>query len=310
MHHGSSIVVAVVLGTLSGIGCSAGRQASWEKASTQEQIQSATDTTPNANPDEAPKKTIVEKANEAWGKRADRKELEKAIGLWEQATSTTDIKNPHTLTQLSRAYYLLADGYMRIAGENDAMLNTFEKGISMGERAMMASSQEFAAKVKAGERVEDVVILLPASAQAAIYWYATNLGKFAVAKGFGTILFYKDRIFAVMQRVLSIDETFFHAAPHRYFGAFYAKAPSFAGGDMKKSKEHFEKALSLDDAYLGTKVLYAQYWAVKSEDKALFTSLLNDVKVADPAILPQLIPEQKIEQQKAITLLGQTSELF
>lgn len=279
--------------------CGPGRQASWEK-------ESAT----NVKADEvAAQPSAANRALELWAQREERAALEQAIALWEQ-TVETNAADPDAWTWLARAYYLMADGHLRADGDDEKLMATFEKGIVAGEKAMMAVSPEFAEKVKAGSKVEEAVAVIPAAGQSAIYWYATNLGKFAVAKGFTTTLFYKDRIFAVMQRVLAIDESFFHGAPHRYFGAFYAKAPSFAGGDLTKSKEHFDKALAIDAKYLATKVLYAEYYATKTEDRELYTKLLTEVEQADPTVLPDLVPEQRIEQTKAKKLLAMADENF
>ena len=280
--------------------CGPGREASWEKQSAAKQTEAAA---PTAEAD------LEAVANEAWAARSDRAKLEQAISAWETMLKA-DPNNADLLTRLSRGYYFLADGHIRADGDEEAMLTTFEKGISAGERAMVASSEEFAKRVKAEEKVEEAVGSISKEGQPALYWYASNLGKFAVAKGFTTTLFYKDRIYAVMQHVLSLDETYFHAAPHRYFGAFYAKAPSFAGGDMTKSKEHFEKALALDSNYLGTKVLYAEYYAAKNEDRELFTKLLGEVSAADASVIPDLVPEQTMEQAKAKKLMAEVDDIF
>lgn len=288
--------------------CGPGRQAAWERQTAEAQKpQAAAEETAQAPAaeEEAPDA----KAKEAWTGRSERASAAKAIAEWERLTKD-GADDADTWTSLSRAYYFLADTHMRLAGEEETMIETFEKGVLAGERAMMAASADFAAKVQAGEKVEEAVKLIAQEGQPAIYWYATNLGKFAVAKGFTTTLFYKDRIYAVMQRVLDLDENFYYGAPHRYFGAFFAKAPSFAGGDMAKSKEHFERALKIDDRYLATKVLYAEYWAKKSEDKELFVRLLNEVKKGDADSLPGLLPEQKFEQEKAGRLLAQIDEIF
>ncbi len=79
---------------------------------------------------------------------------------------------------------------------------------------------------------------------------------------------------------------------------------------MKKSKQNYDKALELDPNYFATKVLYAELYATKAEDKALFTKLLNEVISGKPDVLPDLIAEQKIEQEKAKRLLAQTNEIF
>lgn len=315
------LLLAAVLG-----GCGAGRKAAWERPVSQPPPAEASPTPPptpapanSAAPSPAPaavlpttsesNEVLASKALNLWTKRDDRAALQGAITAWEQLSARQQ-DQAELAAHLSRAYYLLADGSMRLAGENEAMLATFEKGVLAGERALMGQSADFAKRVQTGEKIEDAIATLPATSQSALYWYATNLGKFAIAKGFTTQLFYKDRIFAVMQRVLAIDQSFFYGAPHRYFGAFYAKAPAFAGGDMKKSREHFDQALAINSNYFSTKVLYAEHYATRAEDRALFTRLLSEVRDADPTLLPDVIPEQHIEQEKARRLLAQVDEIF
>lgn len=289
------------------LACGPGRQAAWEQAGPSP---ASSEPSAPASPQSPEAQSLLSQADEAWAGRSTQQNVETAIKLWEQALAS-DPANADLLTKLSRAYYFLADGFLRTAGDEEAMLATYEKGILAGENAMMAISPEFREKVTAGAKVEEAVGVIPKEGQPAIYWYAANLGKFAVAKGFTTQLFYKDRIFAVMQQVLKLDEGFFFGAPHRYFGAFYAKAPAFAGGDMAKSKEHFDKALALDaSGYFANKVLYAEYYATKSDDRELFTRLLKEVTEADLSALPELAAENNVEVAKAKELLSKIDELF
>ena len=74
----------------------------------------------------------------------------------------------------------------------------------------------------------------------------------------------------MINRVGELDKNFFHGAFNRYWGAYYAVAPSFAGGDMDKSIENFRKSIKIEPNYLGNCVLVASYWAVKKGDKKLF----------------------------------------
>ena len=104
-----------------------------------------------------------------------------------------------------------------------------------------------------GRRLE----VLDSTAVPALYWFAANYGKWGVAKGFTTLLKYKDMIKGVMDRVHSVNPRYFHGAADRYLGAYFSKTPSFAGGDMKKSKAHFEASLKRAPHYFGTKVLMA-----------------------------------------------------
>ena len=144
----------------------------------------------------------------------------------------------------------------------------------------------------------------------AIYWTAANLGKWARSQGFATLVKYMGYIAKMMTHCLALDETAFYAGPVRYWGAFYAVAPGFAGGDMTKSKEYFERAKEMNPEYFGTYVLYADAYAEKAQERALFKSLLEHVINTPSDVLPEMIPEQNIEKAKAKAFLEQIDELF
>ncbi|MGE3636598.1 MAG: TRAP transporter TatT component family protein, partial [Sandaracinaceae bacterium] len=128
--------------------------------------------------------------------------------------------------------------------------------------------------------------------------------------GFATVLSYKDEIRAVMTRCMELDRYYFFAGPDRYFGAFFAIAPSYAGGDLDRSQQHFDESIRRAPAYVGTHVLYAENLSVKRQDRASFVEHLQMAIDADPEALPEAAPENRIEQRLARELLEQADELF
>ena len=141
-------------------------------------------------------------------------------------------------------------------------------------------------------------------------WRSSNLGRWASEESFATLLSYKDEIRAVMQFCLDQDPTFFYQGPDRYFGVFYARAPGFAGGDMNRSREHFETSMAIQPNYFGTRTLMAEDYAVKQGDQELFERLLMENLNRDPAAAPDAAPENRCEQRKAKKLLAEIDDLF
>ena len=251
--------------------------------------------------------TIAElqtEAEESWQNRGERASLERAIELWQGLVAAEDAAG---LAQLSRAYFLLAESFLTPAGEKSKRLATYEKGITSAEQAMLAVSAEFSNRVNAGEALEAALPAIPVEGQAALFWYASNLGRFITAD-MTTAAMYKSRIETVMQRVLELDPTFFHAAPHRFMGAFRAEAPAFLGGNLKASKEHFETALQLAPDCLETKLLYAELYATRAKDSQLYNRLLTEIVAADPKAIADLVPEQRMAQDRAQALLDGAPE--
>lgn len=288
------VLVLVLAGS---VGCGAGRTATWKRTPTApvEAAAQAEDANPAAEGDAA------------WAERESADKVREAIAAWERALAS-DPENADLLVKLARGYYFLADGYLR--DDKKAYLDTFQKGVDYAERALTASSAEFKELVLKGRAVKDAVQVVNKEGAPALYWYASNLGKWAKAKGFATTLGNKDTIRAVMDRCLHVDPEFFYGGPDRYFGAFFAVAPAFAGGDLDKSQAHFEKSLGFAPGYLATKVLMAELLATKRQDRALFERLLNEVLAAPVDSIPELVPEAKVEKAKARELLEQVEDKF
>lgn len=249
----------------------------------------------------------IAEGDKHWEKRTDPNEIRAAIKIWEQVAAA-DPKNFDVLVRLTRGNYFLADGYLR--NDEKEYLRTMDMGVKWGEKAMIASSAEFESKMRSGGKLTDAVKSVPKEGVPAMYWYASSLGKWAKRKGFAVLLGQKDNVKATMDRALELDPNFYYGGPHRYFGAFYAVAPAFAGGDLEKSRVHFNKSLEISATYVGTKVLWAAELAVKEQDKAMFEKLLGEVIAAPDDAIPEVKPETIVEKQKARELLAEKDELF
>jgi hypothetical protein len=257
-------------------------------------------------------KQLVAEGDAAWEQRADRKQLELAIAKWESAIALKD-DDADTYVKLTKGVYQIADGWLQFEGEGQnsaGYLQMHLKGVEYAERGMAAISPDFEKRIRAGTKTEDAVKVLGRNAVPLMYWYASNLGKWGKAKGFSTVLKHKDRIFKIVSRVYELDREFFHGAADRYFGAFYAVAPSFAGGDINKSYEHFQESLKREPKYLATYVLIAELYAPKAQDPKIFDEHVKFVLDAPLDIIPGLEPEAAIEKKKAELLLKKKDELF
>jgi len=244
-------------------------------------------------------------AKKHWAKRDSKESLLKSLKSFEKIANSND--SYEAMTYLSRGYYLLADGHL----ENmDEKKKNWEIGITWGEKAM-ATNPEFKKRViDNGEKIEDVLQYLERGQIEAIYWTAVNLGKWGKNSGIATVLKYKAQIKKMINRVGELDKNFFYGAFDRYWGAYYAVAPGFAGGDMDKSIKSFNNAVKTEKYYLGNYVLIADYWAKKKGDKELFIKNLNKVLKMNPNKVREIAPENKIEQRKAKKLLSKIDELF
>jgi tetratricopeptide (TPR) repeat protein len=119
------------------------------------------------------------------------------------------------------------------------------------------------------------------------------------------------RVEAMMKRVLELDEAFYYGGAHLFMGIWYASRPKIAGGDLKKSQEHFLRALDLGKKkFLMAYVYYANHYARKMADKELFVSTLQKVLETPAETSPDLILVNTIAKRQANELLSHREEYF
>ncbi len=259
---------------------------------------------PTAAPDAGA--TLKTEAESAWANRGDKAQLQLALQKYE-ALYALNPSDRDVAMHLVRGWYFLGDGHET---EKDAKLAAWETGIEWGKKCL-AINADFTALLAKGDETEATAArAFTPSDVPCIYWTSTALGKWAKASGIGTTLKHLPTVKAYMTRVAELEPTFYYSGPDRYWGAYYAAIPSFAGQDLTKSKEYFDKAIATYPNFLGTHVLLAEQWAVKKQDKATFEKELNWVLAQPVDAIPEIKPEMEAEQRKAKDLLAQSGDLF
>lgn len=248
---------------------------------------------------------LIAEADQHWESRGIKDQLELALQKYEQAYSA-DPRNRHVAGRLVRGWYFLADAH---TDEKEQKLANWDKAINWGKKCL-AINDGFKAKIDAGAKEAEAIGEASKEDVPCLYWTASSLGKWAKGYGIAKALKHKDTIVAYITRVGELQPDYFYGASDRYWGAYYSVLPSFAGQDLPKSKTHFDKSIEISPEYLGTRVLLAENWAVKSQSKAAFIKNLNIVIEADSNAVPEIAPENRAEQAKAKKLLEQVDDLF
>ena len=75
----------------------------------------------------------------------------------------------------------------------------------------------------------------------------------------------------LMQRVIVLDDTFYHGGPHLFFGVYYGGRSPLFGGNFQLSEEHFRRAAEINDnKLLLVDVLQAEYLDRQRLDRDAF----------------------------------------
>jgi tetratricopeptide (TPR) repeat protein len=119
------------------------------------------------------------------------------------------------------------------------------------------------------------------------------------------------KVEAMMDRVLVLDDTFYHGGIHALMGVYYISRPEIFGGRPDQSKIHFDEAFEISGSkYLLWYFLYAKYYAVQIKDKELFISTLNRIISAPDDLLPEEAFINEAVRQKARALLLHVDDYF
>ena len=268
---------------------------------------------------------LVGEGDRLWAERSNPARLEAALARWEAAVALQD-DDWRTYTRLARGYFFQADavfafqasaGRYPYDGKDGAdplaarrYREAHRRGFAAALRGMAARSREFEARLRAGMEMDRALLVIGPDAAGLMYWYVANLGRWSRSAGLGALLRARSAILAGMYHLRSIDPSYFHAGADRLLGVYYAAAPRMAGGDLARSRAHFEAALRAAPAYLGTAVLAAEFLDRKAHDRASFEARLRAVAAARPDLAPDLEPENAVERRKARALLERAGTYF
>jgi hypothetical protein len=115
----------------------------------------------------------------------------------------------------------------------------------------------------------------------------------------------------MMQRVLDLDETYFHGAVYLFFGSIWGIKPVMIGGNPEIAKEYFEKNITITQGkFLLTYIYYIKYYAVRTLNEELFGELIDHIIKTPADIFPEFQLLNKIAKKKAEYLVNKREEFF
>ncbi|MBN4065877.1 hypothetical protein JYT51_00925 [Candidatus Amoebophilus asiaticus] len=249
---------------------------------------------------------LKNKAKNLFEQRNDTEKLNETIQLMEEIVQKD--KDPEIMATLTRAYYFLGE-YTQ--GKKEKMA-VYDKGIKAGENALN-NIGAFTKAMEETKKEEEAIKVLTIDHMYALYWTAANLAKWAKNAPFVKKVVAKSRIKYLWDRIYQISPEYFYGGAYRFYGGYYSLVPTITGDqDPVKSKEMFDKCIQAAPEYLETKVLCADAYCThgKIKDRKLFKKLLDEVLKFDIDKYPDILPENKLAQEKARNLLKQEEELF
>jgi len=119
------------------------------------------------------------------------------------------------------------------------------------------------------------------------------------------------RVLVMMDRVLELDEKYFFAGAHLFFGAYYASRSRALGGDPERAKSHLDRVLELaGPTILMGRLFLADPYAIQVQDRTLFETELRLILDAPEDLSRDYRLLNQVAKARARLLLERIDELF
>jgi tetratricopeptide (TPR) repeat protein len=223
------------------------------------------------------------------------------------------------------------DGFVKSAPNNKLLLKAAESyfGYSFSfvedvnkprASALYLKAREYALRVlrknrQFNEEANDINEVLSKCTKEdvpALYWTASSwLAWIGLNVGNPEAIMDLPKVEAMLQRVAELDETYYYGTVHSMLGSLYAGQPKNMGGNPEKANKHFQKAFKLSGSkFLVVHLMYAKFYAVQIQDKALFVKTLNEIVATPVNSFPERNLANEVAKRKAKDLLEKVDTLF
>ena len=145
-----------------------------------------------------------------------------------------------------------------------------------------------------------------------LYWAAAGwLGAFAIDPFDMKLGLTVPRAEAMMDRALKLNRDFQNGAIQEFYVLYFGSMPEYMGGDSKKARRHFKKAVEMSNGHSTSAYLsLATTVSVKEQNLKEFRGLLETVLKIDPDSDPENRLVTILNQRKARWLLEHMDDYF
>jgi hypothetical protein len=146
----------------------------------------------------------------------------------------------------------------------------------------------------------------------ALFWLASNWGSWIrLEAGRPRVLAQLPKVVAVMDRVLTLDEPYFHGGPHLLLGVYHGSRSPALGGRPDLAAQHLQRAIEISHGQFLLPFVYrARYVHLPRGDRESFARDLREVLSFPAESAPSLRFFNELAKRKAEQLQAKMNELF
>ncbi len=246
-------------------------------------------------------------AEQLFAERLDPGALDRAIALLTKETAARPDDAPE-LILLARAEAFWSD--LRPDAESVEADARLRAGIRAGGAALAITSPAYAKALAAGRTLLQALGELEPSGALALYWIAADQHRLASRHGLAWLLLEAPELRALFERVAALAPATFHGGAYRHLAELDLALPAGFQATLAGARSALDEAERLGPTFLGNSLVWAERYAVKTQDVPLFRRRLGQILSAPEGLDPSLGPENELARRRARALLAEEGELF
>jgi hypothetical protein len=214
-----------------------------------------------------------------WYRRAEGEQaVRNAITWWETAYAV-DPRSRDICQKLSLACYYLANYFTPDKAEREKV---HLRGQGYGVAAARLNPDIRKAMDVDGLTLEEAIRDHAAPGDVpGLYWMTVNAARAAENKSIATRAAVAPKLKSNMETIYRLGPKYYWGGVHRFFGAYYIKAPA-QKDPLEQSKREFDLAMTEGSDNLENFVLAAEFWAKAKNDREAYEKLLKHVLDTPP----------------------------
>ncbi len=183
----------------------------------------------------------------------------------------------------------------------------YMRGRDYGLRALDLAEPAFSQKIS--QEAKLALTNMKRENVAALYWTGVSwAAAITQAKGDMDLVADLPVVEALLRRALELDDSFEQGAIHEFFLSYEA---SRTGGSLGKAKQHFEKAMQINNGTkVGPLVSYAENISVQSQNRKEFLEILDRALSFDVDSVPKQRLSNLIAHRRARQLKDRIEDFF
>jgi tetratricopeptide (TPR) repeat protein len=116
---------------------------------------------------------------------------------------------------------------------------------------------------------------------------------------------------ALIKRAYALDNKFYNGGAAMTLGTIYSAQGKAMGGDPDAAKKYFDEAIAASSGkFLLTKVMFARFYGVVTQDRALFEKTLKDVIETPANVYPEFRLANELAHRRAKRFLAHVEDYF